>query len=926
MFHTNTIAALRARLGDRKVLADIPTQAAYAVDASIYRIVPQAVVLVEDESDLCTAIDFSRSRRTPLTARSGGTNLTGNALGDGIILEFSRLDRILEVNRIERWVRVQPGMVLAELNRRLAASGLMFGPDPSSGEMCKIGGMLGNNSAGPHTLKYGAMKDNVVSMRARLPSGRALEARRYLIGSRDFDRLLEDHPEVEAVYKLVQRHHGTILARRRRVSKNSSGYNLFDLADGLSQGWFDLHRLLIGSEGTLALATEATLRLLPRPARTVTALVFLLDINQIGAAVNALLPLKPSAMELLDSSSLDLIGRDRFSIPANARAMLLIELDEEPVDERLAGLKTAVAPFSLCGPVRAAVDAAEQEAFWAIRKAIYPTLYRFDAKRKPINFADDVVVPAARLPELLKYLDGLFAREGVRAAVYGHVGDGNAHVNPLMDLTDPAEVERMIRMSHEIHETVIDQFGGSLCGEHGDGRVRAEFLPQLYGEEIYQLFLDVKRSFDPDNLFNPGVKLSRVPFTTHIDAERLAKGCATCGKCNAVCPVYDVVKEETNSARGWFHILTDKNFRYEDAGRAVEACLNCKSCRVVCPAGIDVSAVVLDRRAERPNRLTGTIFRLQRDHPMVFETLLRSAASTQWLWDRPYPRKVLEWASQPLLRRLAPSACLPAAMLLPRLATRSLRERHRGLTEEAGHTGSLAYFHGCAANYFADGVGDAVIRLLKRQGVDPVLPRQHCSGTPIETYGHRSIVADHARFNLASLNRFDTVVTGCASCTFMLKDYERFATTDHDKRAARQLAGRVRHITEYLVKDRPLQGIPTAPPPAQRPTVVYHSSCHLRAAGVIEEPKALLRQVPGIRFTEMRDAERGAGGAGTFILKNYNQSQEIFQRKRDAIATAGADVVATSCPACMIQLQNGLRGAVSVRHVAQILDEMYRPL
>jgi len=215
-------------------------------------------------------------------------------------------------------------------------------------------------------------------------------------------------------------------------------------------------------------------------------------------------------------------------------------------------------------------------------------------------------------------------------------------------------------------------------------------------------------------------------------------------------------------------------------------------------------------------------------------------------------------------------------------------------------------------------VGDAVIAVLRKNGVNPVLPRQRCSGTPIETYGHVDRVKAYARFNVESLSRYDTVVTGCASCTLSLKDYPKWFQGEERSRAE-SVAGKVRHISEFLSGE----GLKAAPTQPCRKTVTYHSSCHLRAAGVSKPPRDLLKRIPGMKFVEMRDADRCAGGAGTFIVKDYATSQKIFERKRAAIRDSGADIVATSCPACMVQLQNGLRGEVEVRHIADLLREAY---
>jgi Fe-S oxidoreductase len=331
-----------------------------------------------------------------------------------------------------------------------------------------------------------------------------------------------------------------------------------------------------------------------------------------------------------------------------------------------------------------------------------------------------------------------------------------------------------------------------------------------------------------------------------------------------------------------------------------------------------VSRHALARRAERPNAAAGWVARVLL-RPRLFESALKLLAATQTFWDRPLLRRVIEGATRPFFRRLAPSARLPHDLRLPRLATRTLRERHRRLTPEAGATGGTAYFHGCAANYFDDGVGDAVIRLLERRGRSPVLPAQRCSGTPIQTYGQTGPLLEAARYNLDHLAGFDTVITGCASCTLMLKDYPSLFSGDEQRRAE-ALAGKVKHITEILALEK-VSGSPVLPSAGSDVTVTYHSSCHLRAAGVSAAPREILQQLPGTRFVEMADADRCAGGAGTFLVKNPELSDQVFARKRKAIDASGAQLVATSCPGCMIRLRAGLPDAVRVAHVAQLADE-----
>ncbi|HEY6973306.1 MAG TPA: FAD-linked oxidase C-terminal domain-containing protein, partial [Nitrospiraceae bacterium] len=714
---------LRRLLGSDLVQDDGPTKTAYAVDASIYRMEPQAVVLVESERDIAATVTYAVQRGISLTPRAAGTNLTGSAIGSGIILDVSRLNRILELNRDERWARVQPGIVLAELNKQLGRDGLLFGPDPSSGDMCKLGGMVANNSAGPHTIRYGAVKDNVQALRVCLSSGEWLNARTYGLDDPQLSGLLDRHAPLKGLLSLV-RNQATVIANKQpTVSKNSSGYNLFGLADGLTRRQFDLPKLFVGSEGTLGVVSEATLRLVNKPTATVTALIHFLRLEDVGEAVPKLLELKPSALEVMDANTLDLIGRSKHGIPPDAAATLLTELDSDKGDDDLRDQATRMAAicrqYRLASDLVLAYDQDRREQLWKARKSLYPTLYRFDARKKPINFVDDVVVSADRISELIRYLEEFFQGQQVPVAIFGHIGNGNAHIVPLLDVNDRQDFEKMVQGYHEIHQTVLDRFGGSICGEHGDGRVRAEYVRKMFGPELYGMFEQVKRLFDPSGVLNPGVKISDRPFTDHIDYTRLSKSCATCAKCNSVCPVYDVFQSEDMSSRGWYEIVTAKDYSYLNSKRVVEACLNCKSCRTICPAGVDVSELILQKRAEQPNYIAGLIFRLHANQA-VFERILKLFAKSQRIWDRPSIRRIIERLTRPLLRGIAQTAKLPFDMVLPRLARRHLRDRHADLvTMEGARHSPVAYFHGCAANYFDDGVGDAVIEVLRKHGVTP---------------------------------------------------------------------------------------------------------------------------------------------------------------------------------------------------------------
>ncbi len=925
---------LRRMLGDDGVFDRPEDRKSFSYDAGIYRIDPGVIVLPSSAEVAVNVLRYAQKNGFPLTLRSGGTNLGGGSIGPGIIMGMSRIREMDLSGAQDGYVEVGPGVILKELNDQLALRGCFFAPDPSSGLACQIGGMIGTNAAGAHALKYGAVKENVLALDFATLEGESvrLAPRTLEEGMEDF-LLRNTLPQgFREIARLLPEWVPVLRTHHRNVSKNSSGYNLFDLAEKLYPEMpgrvpvWDPLRLIVGAEGTLGLVTRARLKVYPLPARKLTILAFFLELEDLGRAVFQLNHLAPSALEMLDRYTLDLLGRNRFGIPEDADSMLLIEFDHEPQAELLGEAIAVLKQFQSPVPPRVATDETEQKALWKARHALFPTLYRFDGIRRPLNFADDVAVPVHRLTELLAYLRTFFREIDVPVALYGHIGNGNAHINPLLDLREPGSFDTLLTISRTIHRVVIEKFGGVPCGEHGEGRVRAEFLPEVYGHEVYRMFVETKKIFDPRGILNPGVKISGASFLEHIDVERVSRPCATCGKCNTVCPSFDVLRQESMGARGWYQILTDPAFRDNPPAEVLDTCLNCKSCRAVCPAGVDVSSVILEARSRfRADPVTRVISQIL-IHPERLERIAGWLGQSQFLWDRPVFRRVLERLARPLLQKVSKTASIPSDLLLPRIRYRSLRKTFFHLTEEGGRIGDLAYFHGCAANTLDDGVGESMLRLLSLGSDRLVLPRQTCSGTPIETYGHRDLVRQAARFNLESLKRFPKIVTGCASCTLALKDLPtHFDPGSPEWETASEISGRVRHLSQYLLEESMGETLgkirANVLQEASRIPVTYHASCHLRAAGVTEEPHHLLRSIFKEGFREMVDEDRCAGGAGTYLLKNPDFSKEIFGRKARAIRESGAGTVTTGCPACQMTLADRLGGSHRVEHLAVLLAQ-----
>src|SRR5436853_638949 len=351
---------------------------------------------------------------------------------------------------------------------------------PSSQDLCRIGGMVGHNASGYRSVKYGQTRDHVQGLKVLLADGTSLDAHDVPLDGAEWRELVGRAEGLERVRREMDVHRDAILSSRRPIRKHSSGYELVGLMESLARGVFPLAALFVGSEGTLGLVTEVTLKVLPIPLRRVTVLLYLDRFEELGPLVADLLPLQPSAMEAIDGASLDLIGRQVHGVPSGAAAMLLIEFDEGALDAIIAHVVGPIsARYQLSRPAEVAEDPHAQAALWKLRRSVFPTIIQRPGTRRAWGFVEDPIVPRDRVPEFIEFLVGLTRRHSTVAGIYGHIGDGNTHYRPLFDPTDPADFERMRALREDFDDAVLDRFHGAPSGEHGIGRLRAETLPRV---------------------------------------------------------------------------------------------------------------------------------------------------------------------------------------------------------------------------------------------------------------------------------------------------------------------------------------------------------------------------------------------------------------------------------------------------------------
>jgi FAD/FMN-containing dehydrogenase/Fe-S oxidoreductase len=568
---------------------DATSRKLYSTDASIYQIEPLGVVIPRTAADLVTAVQIAADMRIPITARGGGTSLSGQSIGPGIIIDSSKyLNQILDIDPAGLKVRIQAGVVLDQLNNALQPHGLLFGPDVATANRANLGGMMGNNSAGARSIVYGKTIDHVRRLSVVLSDGNRTEF--HPISRSDWDHKASAKTREGAIYRtvrqLTQVHQDEIRRRFPKILRRVSGYNLDVFLPELESDHSNLglQKLIVGSEGTLAVITEAELTLVPRPRERGLVVLHFESLAASMDAVAACLEFQPSAVELMDHMLIQL-ARDNLSLKGTMEAiqgipeaLLMVEFSSDDIgfiSSQAERLQARVRGISGLTAQVLAIDPALRDPLWNMRRAAVPLLLGVRGDRKPVTFIEDAAVSPERLPEFVARFRDVLRRHGTYGAFYGHASVGCLHIRPLLNLKDPLEVKRMRQITSDITDLVLE-FGGALSGEHGDGLARSEWNRKMFGETLYEAFRQVKHAFDPDNLLNPGKVVDApamtenlryspdyrpVQPTTIFDYSRqegfvrsieMCNGAGVCRKLQGgtMCPSFRATRDEKDSTRG----------------------------------------------------------------------------------------------------------------------------------------------------------------------------------------------------------------------------------------------------------------------------------------------------------------------------------------------------------------------------------------
>lgn len=901
----------------------------YSTDASIYEIEPIGVVIPRTHEDVFATMEVARGFRVPVLPRGAGTSLAGQTVGDAVVIDMSKyLNRVLEVNTEERWAIVEPGVVQEQLNLHLRPMGYLFGPDTSTANRATIGGMMGNNSAGSHSIVYGKTIDHVLEMDVVLAAGEGRNLREMKFEDAAAKSGLEGR-----IADIVCANREEINRRFPKIMRRVSGYNLDEF---VRNGKFNLAKLVVGSEGTLAAVHQAKVRIEPRPGATALCVVHFADLVDSIRASDIILPFNPAAIELIDDMIIDLgrksleISRLMGFIEGNPAAVLLVEFygeNEAELRSRLDAMEAALKKEKSGYAYVRAFDAAQQANVWKVRKAGLGLLLGMKGERKPIAFVEDCAVEPSKLPDFFLKFRDVIHKYDTRAGYYGHASVGCLHIRPLINTKDRRDIQIMKDMTDEISDLVIE-FGGGMSGEHGDGLARSHLNRKLFGPQLYKAFCDVKSAFDPEGRMNPGkivhappmdqslrygTEYRTITINTHYDFSReggfataveLCNGVGVCRKKNegTMCPSYMVTLEDKHSTRGRANLMREvlsgklpaDEFTGKDLYDALDLCLECKGCKAECPSNVDMAKLKYEFLAHY-NEANGTPFRSR-----MFANI-HAASKVASLFP-----SLANWTlANPLVRRaLDRFVGIDMRRKLPSFASETFESWFSKRGASPAQDKKVVLFHDTFLNYNYPDIGKAATRVLEAAGYEVRIAEQRkCCGRPMISKGLAEEARENAVFNIRQLQQFveeGYSIIGCEpSCILTFRDeYPDLVKGGY----ANDVAQASFIFEEFIVKEKQA-GRWTLQFQRQESKALIHGHCHEKAligSRYLKEALAMAYSVE-----EIDSGCCGMAGSFGYEKEHYDTSIAIGRRRLfPAVENNAAALIVAPGISCRQQVEH----------------------
>ena len=929
--HLN-LAGLRRALATEftgEIHFDKVSRALYSTDASVYRIEPVGVVVPRSRNDLIRLVTICAEFRCPITMRGGGTSQAGQAIGPGLVVDTSKyLRTILDLNVAERWARVEPGLVLDELNAQLRPHGLRFAPDVSTAIRATIGGMMANNSSGARSVLYGKTIDHVIEQEVVLSNGSIVH-----FGPVDADTLARKRAErslegecYRVVGDLAVRHREDIERRFPRVLRRVGGYNLDEFIT--TDRPFNLAKLMVGSEGTLGVVLSARVNLVPLPnAKAVLAIQFGSLLESL-AATPLILRHGPSAVEVMDKSILDYTRQSavleslrQSFIQGDPAALLCVEFYADRAEDlppRLAAVERDLREHQFGYAYHHALDLAAQARIWTLREAGLGLSMAMKEDAKSLSFVEDTAVAPERLRDYIERFLAIVERHGTTAGVYAHASVGCLHVRPVINMKTEDGVRRFESIANDVSDLVLE-FGGALSGEHGDGLVRSPFMKKMFGSEIYEAFRTIKRTFDPNGLFNPGKIVDAPPLTanlrfgpsyvtrsvpTYFDypegsfagAVEMCSGLGACRKTleGTMCPSYMATRDEQHATRGRANILRlTISGRLGEAGlgddgvyKTLDLCLECRACKAECPVGVDVARFKSEFLADYWQR---------HGIPLHARALGQARRAAEW-GSRFAP--LSNWiVNSGIGRRLNERVLgIDRRRALPEFKRRTLADLAKGRLTASP---DVRLFNDTFTNHYDPEIGLAALDVLSAAGFRPALAANRCCGRPQISKGllddARAMASRNTDLLFADATAGRPLVFCEPSCLSAIREDVPALLRGDARRRAETVARSSVLFEEFLAARTPALSLNTGPK-----TILLHGHCHQKSMSLVAPAKALLSTIPGTTVVDLDAGCCGMAGSFGYAREHYDVSRAIGERKLfPAVRNkpAGAVVVAggTSC-------------------------------
>jgi FAD/FMN-containing dehydrogenase/Fe-S oxidoreductase len=931
------VTALRSELAQQlsgEVRFDDVSRALYSTDASVYRIKPLGVVIPRTREDLIRIVRIASRFRCPITLRGGGTAQAGQAIGDGLQVDTSKYyNQVIELNVQERWVRVQPGIVLDELNAALRPHGLRFAPDVSTASRATIGGMMANNSSGARSVLYGKTIDHVLEQEVILADGSVVHFR--ALQPDELQVKMQGDTLEAGCYRTMHRL-GSVCAKevdRRfpKVLRRVGGYNLDeftarsgsagDLVAGNPLPFFNLARLMVGSEGTLGVVLEAKLNLVPLPKHKAVLVVQFKDLLEALGSTPLILRHNPSAVEVMDKFILDHTRlspdlqrtRETF-IEGDPGAILCIEFYDETKENLPPRLEACERDLQGAGwgyRFFHALELPVQARVWNLREAALGLSMTMKEDAKSLSFVEDTAVAPEKLRDYIERFMELIRRHETVAGVYAHASVGCLHVRPVVNMKTAEGVKKFETIANEVADLVLE-FGGALSGEHGDGLVRGSFMRKMFGPVIYEAFCTIKRTFDPNGIFNPGKIVDSPPITENLrfgagyispnpetffdyseyggmgGAVEMCSGLGACRKTleGTMCPSYMATKEELHTTRGRANVVRSGlagALDDESVYRALDLCLECRACKAECPVGVDMARFKSEFLASYWQKHGTPLHAQMLGNVRSFAELGHRFAS------------FVNWSStiQPVRHLNESLFGIDRRRTLPALSRQTLEARTKDRTGEP----CVFLFNDTFTNFYDPEIGLAVWDVLEAGGLKVGLAPNHCCGRPLISKGLLSKAREQAQQNTRAL--YKVAVSGrkivfCEpSCLSAVKEDAPSLLRGEDRRKAEIIAGASVLFEEFAAGlDLPLNPGP--------PEILLHGHCHQKSMGLLPPAKALLAKIPGSAVIDLDAGCCGMAGSFGYSKDHFEVSRQIAERKllpqvRAKKPSAAVVAAGTSC-------------------------------